>query len=298
MAKKIFVGNYKGGVGKTTSVFSLATKVGESGKKVLLIDLDPQSSLSEICMRKYSNNEQTLNQLRPEETLNYVFDMYIRKIEFYPSIQLKFELDTLIKKCGSISFIPSSLFYEENRGLDELALNMKNNVEYLSILKQFIDLVDLDNTFDYIFIDCPPSNNVITQGAFLLSDLYLIPTILDGMSTNGVIHYINTVNTIYDNYCKKDKNALFNRHFFGDKPQLIGIFYTFIRGQSNYTTDRVDFMESLKDIKFEKDIYIFNEYINNYIDIARNIKYGNLSIERNDYEKLSVEFINRLELLE
>ncbi len=292
MVKKIFVGNYKGGVGKTTSVFSLATKLGEKDKKVLLIDLDPQSSLSEICMRKYG--KQNLNQLKPQETLNYVFDMYIKKINNHRNIELRFEIDKLIKKCGDVSFIPSSLFYQGNRGLDELVLEMKNNIEYLAILKQFIDLVELKIKFDYIFIDCPPSNNVITQGAFLMSDLYLIPTILDGMSTNGVIHYINTVNEIYNKYCENNEEALFNKHFFGDKPKLIGIFYTLIRGQANYNNDKTDFKNSLESIKFERNIYIFKEYINNYIDIARTIKFGELSEERDEYEKLSKELIERL----
>lgn len=297
MSKKIFVGNYKGGVGKTTSVFSLATKLGQKGKKVLLIDLDPQSSLSEICMRKYSNSTRTLDQLEPQETLNYVFDMYIKKTEVYKSIKLGFELKSLIKECGVVSFIPSSLFYQGSRGLDELALEMKSNVEYLSILKQFIDLIDLEYKFDYIFIDCPPSSNVITQGAFLMCDLYLVPTILDGMSTNGVIHYINTVNETYNKYCKNDKDALFNKHFFGEKPKLIGIFYTLIRGQATYEDDKINFKNSLQSIEFEDNIYIFKEYVNNYIDIARTIKLGELSRERDEYENLAKELILRLDQL-
>lgn len=294
MSKKIFVGNYKGGVGKTTSVFSLAVNIAKAGKKILLIDLDPQSSLSEICMRNFSGNTKTLDALEPQETLNYVFDMYIKKTKVYKSISLKFDLDKLIKECEGVSFIPSSLFYKGNYGLDELALQMKNNVEYLSILKQFIDLVDMECEYDFIFIDCPPSSNVITQGAFLMSDLYLIPTILDGMSTNGVIHYINTVNETYKKYCELDEDALFNKHFFGSKPQLIGIFFTFIRGQANYKDDKKVFTDSLNGVKSEKDIYVFEEYINNYVDIARSIAVGKTSDYRNDYEKLSSKLIERI----
>lgn len=294
MSKKIFVGNYKGGVGKTTSVYSIAVNMAKENKKVLLIDLDPQSSLSEICMRSYDNTK-TLKSLEPQETLNYVFDMYISKTKNYKSIDLRFDLKSLIKECNGISFIPSSLFYQVNRGLDELVLEMESNVEYLSILKQFVDAVDRDSEceFDYIFIDCPPSSNVITQGAFLMADFYLIPTVLDGMSTNGVIHYMNTINGTYKKYCEDSKDALFNKHFFGTKPKLIGIFYTLIRGQADYTDDKNNFIFSLEQIG--EQIYVFNEYVNNYIDIARKIAIGEISTNRDDYEKLTKEFISRLE---
>lgn len=173
--------------------------LAEQNKKVLLIDLDPQSSLSEICMRSIG---QELSSLSENETLNYIFDIYINKIKSYKSMCLEFDFSKLIKKCQDVHFIPSSLFYRKNLGLDELALKMQNNVEYLSILKQFVDLIDKNYEFDYIFIDCPPSSNVITQGAFLMSDLYLIPTVLDGMSTNGVVHYITTVEGTYQKYCE------------------------------------------------------------------------------------------------
>ena len=85
------------------------------------------------------------------------------------------------------------------------------------------------NDFDYILIDCPPSSNLITQSAFLMSDYYLIPTVLDSISTNGVIHYIKTVKETYKKYCgdSNDDSILF-KHYFGKEPELIGIFYNLI----------------------------------------------------------------------
>ena len=70
----------------------------------------------------------------------------------------------------------------ENMGLDALVLKMKNNIQYLSILKNWIDMVK--DKYNFILIDCPPSNNLVTRSAFLLSDYYIIPTVLDGLSTN------------------------------------------------------------------------------------------------------------------
>lgn len=77
-------------------------------------------------------------------------------------------------------FIPSSLFYRENMGLASLVLKMKNDIQYLSILKNWLDTIR-DN-YDIVLIDCPPSNNLIIRSAFLMSDYYVIPTILDGLA--------------------------------------------------------------------------------------------------------------------
>ena len=67
--KIIFVGNYKGGVGKTTSVFNFASYFAEKkSKKVLVMDIDPQGSLSEILINN-NYEEKTLKDLKPNETL-------------------------------------------------------------------------------------------------------------------------------------------------------------------------------------------------------------------------------------
>jgi len=301
MSKKIFFGNYKGGVGKTTSTFSIAANLAKSDKKVLLLDLDPQSSLSEICFKRHQQDNgvtsgfKNLKAIPPNETLNYVFDMYIRKIQTYKNIELRFNLEAMIKKCAGVRFIPTSLFYENKLGLDELSLKMDNTIEYFSILKQFIDCIDDKYDYDYIFIDCPPTSNVITQGAFLMSDFYIIPTIVDGMSTSGVLHYIDRVSETYKKYCIDDENSLFHKHLFGEKPRLMGIFYTLIRAQVEYSSVKSTLLSELADTDSEDSIYVFNNFVNNYIDIARNIEQGQLSTARDaDYKELTDEFLHRL----
>lgn len=294
--KIIFVGNYKGGVGKTTSVLNFAEIFSQENNKnapdrknsVLVLDIDPQSSLSEILVQK--GNYGTLSELRENETLNYIFDLNISKIEKYPNIMLVFD-NSIIKTCGSYDFIPSSLFYRKNMGLDALAIRMKDNIQYLSILKEFIDTIKIE--YDYIFIDCPPANNLITRSAFLMSDYYIIPTILDGLSANGVIHYINTVNEIYDKYCCSNEDALLTKHYFGDKPELLGIFYNLIRAQVNYEFAREDFKSSLEDAGYG-DICIFDYIVNNYISIARDTQNGNASISKKDFKNLAKEILRKI----
>lgn len=288
--KVIFIGNYKGGVGKTTSVLNFAEYFSKAGKRTLVLDIDPQSSLSEILVA--NGGYGSLSDLSERETLNYIFDLYISKIKKYTAIEIRFDVAMIKNYKNCFDFVPSSLFYRNNMGLDALALMMEDDIQYLSILKNWIDTIR--DGYDIILIDCPPSNNLITRSAFLMSDYYVIPTILDGLSTNGVIHYIKTIEETYMEYCEKREDALIAKHFFGEKPQLIGIFYNLIRKQVDYNDAKEDFEnEIVKQTPYNKSI-ILNSEINNYIDIARRTQEGNVSIDKRDFEKLAGEIINKI----
>lgn len=288
--KIIFVGNYKGGVGKTTSVLNFADYFSRVGKKVLVLDIDPQSSLSEILVSNCGNGVGSLADLPMEETLNYIFDLYISKIEKYPCVELQIGHSVIKSYKNKYDFVPSSLFYGNGMGLDALAIRMKKDIQYLSILKNWVDTVK--EQYDFILIDCPPSNNLITQSAFLMSDYYIIPTILDGLSTNGVRHYIDTVEKIYEEYCEgEDIEHVMARHFFGEQPELMGVFYTLIRSGVDYSVPKLNFEAEM--VKIKQNI-ILNGKIGNYIDIARCTSNGNISIEREDYNNLTEELLKRI----
>lgn len=153
------------------------------------------------------------------------------------------------------------------------------------------------NDFDYILIDCPPSSNLITQSAFLMSDYYLIPTVLDSISTNGVIHYIKTVKETYKKYCgdSNDDSILF-KHYFGKEPELIGIFYNLIRKQVNYESADKEFRAAL--VKENIETTIFETEINNFIDIARSTEVGEVSKGREDFKKLAEDVLGRVKKMQ
>lgn len=136
--KTVFWGNYKGGVGKTTSVFQVGSFFAKKGKKVLLIDLDPQCSLSNICCS--SNGEGSLDNFKVEKTLNYIIELYMRYInndQFFDFSLLIGNLRPIVKPFvektymalkkpefkGNLFFIPSSISFENCR-LNELAQHM------------------------------------------------------------------------------------------------------------------------------------------------------------------------------
>lgn len=290
MSEIIFIGNYKGGVGKTTTTINLANYFAQKGKKVLTLDLDPQSSLSEIQVSTHLSGE-TLNKIPDTETLNYIFELSILKISKYPSLKLSFSPSLIKKAAPNYYFIPSSLFYNKGTGLDVLSMRMENNIEFLSILKNYIDTIKEE--FDFIIIDCPPSSNLITQSAFLLSDFYLIPTVLDKISTNGVVHYIHTVSNTYKEHCISGDDAMIAQHYFGACPKLIGVFYNMIRGQVDYTVCDSDFKRALSEL--EEKPYVFPSEINNYVDISRATEKGEVSKVKSDFPNLCEEILKRLQ---
>ena len=293
MGKIVFIGNYKGGVGKTTTVVNFANYLSKEGHKVLTIDLDPQSSLSEIQVSSFLSK--TLAELEDDEVLNHVFDLYITKIKKYPALNIPFPEKIIHKRDDNYFFIPSSLFYKKGVGLDTLAMQMLPNLEYLSILGNLLNR--FKNDYDYILIDCPPSNTVITQSAFLCSDYYLIPSVLDHLSTNGVVHYIKVVERIYSDYCENDKNedSVIAKTIFGKKPELVGIFYNLIRRTVNYKAEKIQFETELNKSFSNNTPYIFKSYVNNFVDIARDTAYGNSSNYIKDFDSVVKEFLKRME---
>ncbi|WP_010283180.1 ParA family protein [Bacillus timonensis] len=289
--KKIFVGNYKGGVGKTTSIYQIALHLADARKKVLLIDLDPQCSLSEICLTRMDRN---LEQLEDNESLNYVYDLW-EQLKQYPYLTYTIDTTSLIKQTPEhIHFIPSNIFYP-NGGLDQIASRLRDNFEDLTVLQQFFQRTELESKYDYILFDCPPSNNVITQGAFLLSDYYLIPSIIQTISIRGVVHYIKTVEKTYKTICKEHEKAQLATLLFGPKPKLIGIFETLKKANVNNVEAVKNLKSDLKDAgiqsilsDLEQGNYFFKTVIKHIEGIARDTADGK---KRSEYADLTDEIL-------
>jgi len=318
MAKKIFFGNYKGGVGKTTSTYQIAYELFQRYEKnVLLLDLDPQSSLSGICMNKCHQKLDDTEEIKfidnygvirtksklSFKTLNYVYALYMQarmmnNIKFtieYDKIVLNIDkldkpmslpappraaqtifpmtfpqpepcplvpsqpvantVPAIAQQQPRLDFIPNSLFSEYG-GLDKISIEVGKSIENLLVLRDFIEDNKLNDRYDYILFDCPPSNNIITQSAFLYCDYYIIPTIMDELSVKGVTHYISVIEKIYADYCVNHDHADVLSLVFGKKPQLIGIFETMRKGRS----DTGEAQRQLKDA-FEEEGSPYRKFI-------------------------------------
>lgn len=298
MAKKIFFGNYKGGVGKTTSAFYLAKQFAEQPdakigiKKVLIIDLDPQCSMSEICARS-NNTNLPLSEIPGHQTLNYMIDMLHKNKKYYTTIN--FDNKNIVRHCNQLSagvdFIPTSLYYRENCfderseiiGLDGLMEKIQTNLdENILLLHEAIS--SFESEYDYIFFDCPPSNNILTKSAFLCSDYFIIPYISDNISIKGVQHYISTVKMIYSTYCEKHADANFYRLVFGNEPILLGIFECMrIRNENP--------RGNLGEINCKR----YSTVIKNLIKIQEALSRGDTGDEFGFYKSLAAEILKDLE---
>lgn len=96
----------------------------------------------------------------------------------------------------------------------------------LIIAKLLIDIIE-NNEYDYILFDCPPTSNILIQSVFLACDYYLIPTVGDEISSDGVADYITEIESTYLKYAYDNNiGGLLLKKYFGAKPELLGVLET------------------------------------------------------------------------
>ena len=168
MAKIVSIINQKGGVGKTTTAVNLAAAVGDTGKRVLLVDIDPQgNSTSGFGVNKRSIAHST-------------YDMLINGVSAKEC--------TVVTKFKNVSILPSDM----NLAGAEVEMIAIENRE--SLLKKA--LLEVWADYDYIFLDCPPSLGIITINALCASDTFLVPMQCEYYSLEGLAQLISTVRQV------------------------------------------------------------------------------------------------------
>lgn len=193
MAKVFSFINYKGGVGKTTTTYHVGCYLAQHhGKKVLLIDIDPQTNLTFLCtpIEKWETFK------KKNGTIASLYKQYVDKRDIgikktiWPSpIQLT---EGPIKK---LDLIPCDVeLLGEDLGGGQLAGSFSSieglkkhasaYIRDLSFLKRVCGEVSRD--YDYILIDCPPNLYLMTQNALVASNYYVVTTIPDHLSTIGL----------------------------------------------------------------------------------------------------------------
>ena len=167
MGKVISVANQKGGVGKTTTTVNLSTLLAKKGKKVLLIDTDPQGNAT--------------SGLGITKELEFsVYDILVGDTTFDETVQ-----DTAIK---NLKICPSNISLA---GAEVELVSMMSREQRLKV-----KLDEVKDQFDYILIDCPPSLGLVTLNAFTASDSVLIPVQCEYFALEGLGQLLNTVNLV------------------------------------------------------------------------------------------------------
>ena len=223
--------NYKGGVGKTTITANLAAELAYRGKKILLLDLDSQASLTFSFVRPDAW-EQNLAQAK---TIKAWFDsfetgspMSLDSLLIEPP-----EVKRIIGARGELYLIPSHLGLI-NADL-ELATKLgggtlkQAKINFLKVHRRLTDgLSGLVDNFDVVLIDCPPNFNVVTKTAIVASDHILIPAKPDYLSTLGIDYLQRNLRKLV-----RDFNDFATHDNDGSQgtiaPDLLGVVFTMIQ---------------------------------------------------------------------
>jgi len=198
MGRIIAIVNQKGGVGKTTTCVNLASAVSKLGKKVLAIDMDPQGNLTSGFGIDKKELEMT------------VYDVLINNVD----------IDDVIKRYSDndLYILPS------NVDLAGAEIELVSMIAREYRLKKGIEKIK--DSYDFIFIDCPPSLGLLTINALTCADSIIVPIQCEYYALEGLSQLINTVNLV-----KKHLN---------ESLQIDGVVLTMFDSRTNLSVEVVE----------------------------------------------------------
>lgn len=213
--------NMKGGVGKTTLSFNLAMELAFRGKRVLLLDLDPQANATLVCM---SEDEQKKHKKDGKKSITSIFiDAFEPRVPLSAENRHKPDLSKYIfdvavkpnnKHKGCLHFIPSDIYLSS-------VLRGVNIGPYT--LDQLIN-DDAKNKYDFVLIDCAPTYSILTTIALNTCQTVLIPMISDAFGKHGT----DLMKQILDEH----------KHDFGVEVKVAGVVFTMVTNRQNQITTR------------------------------------------------------------
>ena len=183
--------NLKGGVAKTTTTVGLATTLsGVFQKRVLVVDLDPQTN----CTTMLISEQDWVKLNREGLTLHTLFsDAVYNTHRFDIGLSIQKNVSN-IREVKSLDLLPSSPDLTDIQDKIIHPPKKKRSYQPAAILRQALEPV-LD-AYDYILLDCPPNLSCLTENGLVISDGYIIPTIPDVLSTYGIPQILNKARNV------------------------------------------------------------------------------------------------------
>jgi len=231
--KIVSVINYKGGVGKTSLTANLGAELAWRGKRVLLIDLDAQASLTFSFIKP----DEWEARFESSKTIKSWFDSFQNSspIPLANLIQTPARISQTLGGRGKLDVIYSHLGLinvdlELATGLGgaNLAQAKKNFISIHKRLADGLSLIAKENKYDLVLIDCPPNFNIVTKTAIIASDYILVPTRPDELSTLGIDYLMRSIRGLikdYNDYAALEQGAK-------EKvisPKIVGVVFTMIQ---------------------------------------------------------------------
>ena len=245
MAKRVSVINFKGGVGKTTLSFHLATGLAAGfDKKVLLVDVDHQSTLSVLCQGV------ALWQGASEEnrTVNAVFRSFIATGAPFPGREIiagspitkqywRHGLLYYESPYPGVDLVPASL------SLDDTEIELtgtyradgnRSEWEKRTLLCRWLEEAEIDGGsidrhYDYIIFDCPPATKIVSQNAIAASQGYIIPVIPEAVMIRGIAHLRSLIGSGIDGRLSNLAQSGAPKAMYAANTQLLGVVITSIK---------------------------------------------------------------------
>ena len=251
--KVICIANQKGGVGKTTTAVNLAAGLAYYGKNVLLVDMDPQGNASSgLGLKRFEIQDKTVYHLLTNQGKihDFIFDTRVKNLKVIPATP---------DLVGA-----------------EIELIEVDDREYQ--LKQSLKLVE--NEYDYVLIDCPPSLGLLTLNALVAGQSFIVPLQCEYYALEGLSQLLNTAGII-----KKNLNS---------ELVIEGILLTMFDRRNNLSHQVVD------EINNHFKGKVFNTIIPRNVRLSEApshgltvYEYDNKSLGAKKYRELSEEVLER-----
>ena len=249
MAKRISIINFKGGVGKTTLAFHLGTGLAwVYDSRVLLVDMDHQSSLSILCLGP--NGWQTA--IDERRIVDELFTPFIGQEKGLPddSIITKSPMSRIDPDYNTMDIVPASLQLDDIE--IELTASHQGNAirsewNKRTLVCRWIEETNIDQEYDYIVFDCPPATKIVSQNAIAASHGYIIPVVPEAVMERGAPHLRDMLRSGIDARLRALAPMGDQRSMYVPDTELIGLAITRIqRASGGFTNDHSQHLRSLQ----------------------------------------------------